>query len=72
MAWVAPGVFATANEGDGKKGKDGSLPGARGFTLFDTQGQVVFETGDRTERQAILHGHPPFCVILSLDCPLLD
>ncbi len=22
--------------------------------------------------QAILHGHPPFCVILSLDCPLLD
>jgi len=59
VAWVAPGVFATANEGDGKKGKDGSLPGARGFTLFDTQGQVVFETGDRTERQAILHGHYP-------------
>lgn len=22
--------------------------------------------------QAILHGHPPFCVILSLDCTLLD
>lgn len=59
VAWVAPGVFATANEGDGKKGKDGVWPGGRGFTLMNTQGQVVFETGDRTERHAVAHGHYP-------------
>ena len=59
VAWVAPGVFAMASEGDGKKDKNGVWPGGRGFTLMDTQGRVVFETGDRTERNALAHGHYP-------------
>jgi len=59
VAWVAPGVFATANEGDGKKDKNGVLPGARGFTLMNTRGEVVYETGERTELNAIVHGHYP-------------
>jgi hypothetical protein len=59
VAWVAPGVFATANEGDGKKDKAGVLPGARGFTLMNTRGEVVYETGERTEVNALLHGHYP-------------
>jgi hypothetical protein len=59
VAWVAPGVLATANEGDGKRGADGVLPGGRGFTLFDTQGRVLFEAGALSERQAVRHGHYP-------------
>lgn len=59
VAWVAPGVFATANEGDGKKDKNGVMPGGRGFTLMNTRGEVVYETGDRTEVNALLHGHYP-------------
>jgi hypothetical protein len=52
-------VFATANEGDGKKDKAGVLPGGRGFTLFNTQGKVVFEAGATTELNAVRHGHYP-------------
>lgn len=59
VAWVTPGVFATANEGDGKKDKNGVLPGGRGFTLMNTRGEVVYETGERTELNALLHGHYP-------------
>ena len=59
VAWVAPGVFATANEGDGKKDKNGVLPGARGFTLMNTRGEVVYETGERTELHALVRGHYP-------------
>ena len=59
VTWVVPGVFATANEGDGKKDKAGVLPGGRGFTLFNTQGQVVFEAGATTELNALRHGHYP-------------
>ena len=58
-AWVAPGVLATANEGDGKKGPDRVLPGSRSFTLFDTHGRVLFEAGALSERQAVRHGHYP-------------
>ena len=59
VTWVAPGVFATANEGDGKKDKNGVLPGARGFTLMNTRGEVVYETGERTELHALVRGHYP-------------
>lgn len=59
VAWVSNDVFALANEGDGKKGQDGTLPGGRGFTLMNTRGEVVYETGDRTEQRALLHGHYP-------------
>lgn len=59
VAWVAPGLLATANEGDGKKSADGVLPGGRGFTLLDDQGQVVFESMDAVERHAAQYGHYP-------------
>ncbi len=59
VTWVSNDVFALANEGDGKQGADGSLPGGRGFTLMNTRGAVVYETGERTEQRAVLHGHYP-------------
>ena len=59
VTWVSSDVFALANEGDGKKGPDGTLPGGRGFTLMNTRGEVVYETGERTEVHALLHGHYP-------------
>lgn len=59
VTWVTPQVFATANEGDGKKDKNGVLPGGRGFTLFNLRGDVVFEAGATTERNAVRHGHYP-------------
>lgn len=59
VSWVSNTVFALANEGDGKKAADGTLPGGRGFTLMNVRGEVVYETGDRSERLAVLHGHYP-------------
>ncbi len=59
VTWVSNEVFALANEGDGKKDKAGVLPGGRGFTLMNTRGAVVYETGDRTERHAVRFGHYP-------------
>lgn len=59
VSWVSNDVFALANEGDGKKDKAGVLPGGRGFTLMNTRGEVVFETGERTEQHAVQHGHYP-------------
>lgn len=60
VTWVSNDVFALANEGDGKKGQDGTLPGGRGFTLMNTRGEVVHETGERTEQHAVQHGHYPY------------
>lgn len=59
VSWLSNEVFALANEGDGKKGADGSLPGGRGFTLMNTLGAVVYETGERTEQHAVQFGHYP-------------
>ena len=59
VTWVSNDVFALANEGDGKKDKDGTLPGGRGFTLMNTRGEVVYETGERTEQRAVQFGHYP-------------
>lgn len=59
VSWVSNDVFALANEGDGKKDKDGTLPGGRGFTLMNTRGDVVYETGERTEQRALLRGQYP-------------
>lgn len=59
VTWVSNEVFALANEGDGKKGADNSLPGGRGFTLMNTRGAVVYETGERTEQHAARFGHYP-------------
>ena len=59
VTWVSADVFALANEGDGKKDKAGVLPGGRGFTLMNTRGEVVYETGERTEQRAVQFGHYP-------------
>ena len=59
VSWVSNEVFALANEGDGQKDKAGVLPGGRGFTLMNIRGEVVHETGERTEQHAVQHGHYP-------------
>lgn len=59
VAWLTNSVFATANEGDTSLREDGIFPGARGFTLLDLNGHVVFESGAQTEQQAAIHGHYP-------------
>ena len=59
ITWVSDTVVAIANEGDTEKGIDGIYPGARGFSLFDTSGNVIFEGFDMTERHAVLYGHYP-------------
>jgi DNA-binding beta-propeller fold protein YncE len=59
VTWVSSDVFALANEGDGKKDKAGVLPGGRGFTLMNIRGEVVYETGERTEQRAVQFGHYP-------------
>lgn len=51
-AWLGAGLLATADEGD----LDG---GGRGFTVFDTHGNVRFTAGNALERAAARHGHYP-------------
>lgn len=57
ITWLAGGdgarpLLATANEGD-------LHGGTRGFTIFDTDGRVVFDSGSDYERLAVRHGHYP-------------
>ena len=59
ITWVTDTVLALANEGDGKKDKDGTLPGGRGFTLMNLEGQVVYEDNGALEQLAVRHGHYP-------------
>ena len=51
VAWVGDRI-ATANEGD-------LCGGSRGFSIFNRNGQVVFDTGNRFEKLAVQHGHYP-------------
>lgn len=51
-AWLDDTRFVTANEGDYKGG-------SRGFTIFNTKGQVEFDSGNLLDRQAIRLGHYP-------------
>jgi Esterase-like activity of phytase len=50
VAWIDTTHFATANEGD----LDG---GSRSFTIFDTDGTVVYDSGSDLEDWAIRVGH---------------
>ncbi|SES81018.1 esterase-like activity of phytase family protein [Thorsellia anophelis] len=59
VTWISDTIFAIANEGDTKKGDDGIYPGARGFTLFDNNGNIIYETFDKTEANAVIYGHYP-------------
>ena len=52
VTWVSNKVFATADEGD-------LFGGSRGFTLFDTNGNTVYEAGNTVEHIAARLGHYP-------------
>ncbi|MEQ9561966.1 MAG: esterase-like activity of phytase family protein, partial [Woeseiaceae bacterium] len=56
IAWVPLGNgdyrIATANEGD-------LFGGSRGFTIFDRQGNVVYDSGNEFEKLAVENGHYP-------------
>lgn len=52
VSWLPGGRIATANEGD-------LFGGSRGFTVFDTAGNVRFDSGNSVEQLAIRYGHYP-------------
>jgi len=52
VAWISNSLFATADEGD-------LFGGSRGFTLFDTDGNVVFSSGNTLEHEVVRLGHYP-------------
>ena len=52
VTWINNEFFATADEGD----LDG---GSRGFTIFDTSGNVVFTSGNSNDHIAVRLGHYP-------------
>lgn len=52
VAWISNDLFATADEGD-------LFGGSRGFTVFDTKGNVVFSSGNMLEHEAVRLGHYP-------------
>jgi hypothetical protein len=52
VTWLSNDYFATADEGD----MDG---GSRTFTVFDTQGNVVFSPTNALEHQVVRMGHYP-------------
>jgi hypothetical protein len=52
VAWLPGGRLATANEGD-------LFGGSRGFTVFDRDGRVRYDSGNTVEQVAIRHGHFP-------------
>lgn len=49
VAWIDDNHVATANEGDWKGG-------TRGWTVFDTKGNVTWDAGNSVENLAIRHG----------------
>lgn len=56
VTWVGDDTFATANEGD-YEDADGVEGGSRGFTVFDTAGNVVDDSGNTFEYAQISAGH---------------
>ncbi|MEO1245360.1 MAG: esterase-like activity of phytase family protein [Pseudomonadota bacterium] len=52
VTWINTTLFATADEGD----LDG---GSRGFTIFNTSGDVVFTSGNQNDRLTARLGHYP-------------
>ncbi len=49
IAWIGDDHLATANEGDWKGG-------SRGWTVFDVDGDVVWDAGNSIEHLAVQHG----------------
>lgn len=52
VAWLDGERFVTANEGDYQGG-------SRGFTIWNTKGEVLFDSGNRMEHLGMAHGHYP-------------
>lgn len=52
VGWLGEDRLVTANEGDYQGG-------SRGFTLFDTSGKVLWDSGNRLEHLAMRYGHYP-------------
>ena len=52
VSWINKDYFSTANEGD-------LNGGSRGFTVFNTQGEVVWDSGSELDDLAIRFGHYP-------------
>ena len=52
VTWIDTERFATANEGDYEGG-------SRGFTIFDTAGTVLYDSGNTLEHLGMAAGHYP-------------
>lgn len=52
VAWINDDYFATADEGD-------LHGGSRGFTIFNTLGEVVYTSGNELDHRAVRLGHYP-------------
>jgi Esterase-like activity of phytase len=52
VAWIDDERFVTANEGDYEGG-------SRGFTIWNANGDVLFDSGNRMEHLGMSHGHYP-------------
>ncbi|MDT8321036.1 MAG: esterase-like activity of phytase family protein [Xanthomonadales bacterium] len=52
VTWIGTGHFSSANEGD----MDG---GSRGFTIFEGDGDVVYESYESYDYLQVMHGHYP-------------
>ena len=59
LTWIDNDHFATANEGDYKLKKEGQAKrgGSRSWTIWNKDGSVVYEDGNRLERAIAQIGH---------------
>ena len=58
VAWIDHDTFVTANEGD-YEDATGEEGGSRGFTLFNIDGHVEYESGSSFEHEIVRAGHFP-------------
>jgi len=52
VTWISKNLFVTADEGD-------LFGGSRGITAFDTDGNVVFSSGNSLDHEVVRLGHYP-------------
>jgi len=52
VSWINDSLLVTADEGD----MDG---GGRGYTIYNTDGDIVFNPGNAVEHAVVRHGHYP-------------
>ena len=52
VVWIGTEYIVTADEGD-------MLGGSRGFTIFDTSGEIVYSSGSEMDHIAAMYGHYP-------------